>query len=156
MSFELYETKGYMDAWNCVCDCDIDRFSCVIAVGGDGTIHEVVNGMMFRPDQKKVPLAFVPNGSGNDTCHAIGIKNIDMALDAILKSDTIKIDLNRVIFDASSIDELLPNERKPNRLRYSIINAGGGIIGESVCLANTYKPRVGSLCYVFAGTHIFW
>jgi diacylglycerol kinase family enzyme len=49
----------------------------LIAVGGDGTLHEVTNGMMFRADKKKVPLAFIPNGSGNDTCKSIGIFSID-------------------------------------------------------------------------------
>ena len=51
-----------------------------MAVGGDGTIHEVVNGLMFRPDQKKVPLSFIPNGSGNDTCGSIGVHSVDQAL----------------------------------------------------------------------------
>ena len=155
ISFELYETKGYMDAWNRVRDCDLDCYSCVIAVGGDGTIHEVVNGMMFRTDEKKVPLAFVPNGTGNDTCHAIGIKTVDMALDAIRKSDTIKVDLNRVICDAKSLEELYPAERTPERIRYSIVNAGGGLIASINSYANNYKSTFGGLSYLAAAVKLF-
>jgi len=56
---------------------DYSNYSALITVGGDGTIHEVVNGMMFRKDGRKLPIAFVPNGSGNDTCHSLGIKSIE-------------------------------------------------------------------------------
>jgi diacylglycerol kinase family enzyme len=55
----------------------MQAFSAVIAVGGDGTIHEVVNGMMFRSDKRKLPIAFVPNGSGNDTCFSLGLQSIE-------------------------------------------------------------------------------
>jgi diacylglycerol kinase (ATP) len=52
----------------------------LIAVGGDGTLHEVVNGLMNRADSKRVPIAFIPNGSGNDTCHGFGITTIDESI----------------------------------------------------------------------------
>ncbi|HYK74125.1 MAG TPA: diacylglycerol kinase family protein [Pseudoneobacillus sp.] len=35
----------------------------VIAIGGDGTIHEVANGMKLHPE---IPVAFIAAGSGND------------------------------------------------------------------------------------------
>ena len=49
--------------------------SLVITVGGDGTIHEVVNGIFI---QKKVPttdisLAVIPTGTGNDWIRMFGI-----------------------------------------------------------------------------------
>ena len=75
-------------------------------MGGDGTLHEVTNGMMFRDDKKKVPLAFIPNGSGNDTCKSIGIFSIDQAIDYIKKGDLVKIDLNRVLVDSDNFDEI--------------------------------------------------
>ncbi len=44
-------------------ECDV-----ICAVGGDGTIHEVANGLMPDP----VPVVFVPSGSGNDFAGLVG------------------------------------------------------------------------------------
>ena len=41
----------------------------VVAVGGDGTIHEVINGIMERPVGSRPPLAVLPGGSGNALMH---------------------------------------------------------------------------------------
>ena len=40
-------------------------------------MHEVVNGMLHRLDKKKVPLALLPNGSGNDWARAFKLENVD-------------------------------------------------------------------------------
>lgn len=48
-------------------------YDMVIAMGGDGTVHEVVNGLMQLPENKRPVMGVVPVGSGNDFAHAIGI-----------------------------------------------------------------------------------
>ncbi len=45
----------------------------VIAVGGDGTVHEVINGLMQLPEKQRPIFGVVPAGSGNDFAHAAGI-----------------------------------------------------------------------------------
>jgi diacylglycerol kinase (ATP) len=40
-----------------------DKIESIIAVGGDGTIHEVINGLEAYP---KVSVGYIPGGSGND------------------------------------------------------------------------------------------
>jgi YegS/Rv2252/BmrU family lipid kinase len=45
-----------------------DRCDVVCAIGGDGTVHEVVNGLMPDP----VPLVIIPAGSGNDFAGMFG------------------------------------------------------------------------------------
>lgn len=42
--------------------------------GGDGTLHEVVNGLMSRPAEHRPPILLIPLGSGNDTARMIGAK----------------------------------------------------------------------------------
>ncbi|GAB4463192.1 MAG: diacylglycerol kinase family lipid kinase [Anaerolineales bacterium] len=44
----------------------------VIAMGGDGTVHEVMNGLMQLPADRRPILGVVPAGSGNDFGHGIG------------------------------------------------------------------------------------
>src|SRR4030042_4709996 len=45
----------------------------VIAVGGDGTAHEVANGLMQVPQERRPRMGIVPIGSGNDFSHAVGM-----------------------------------------------------------------------------------
>jgi YegS/Rv2252/BmrU family lipid kinase len=46
-------------------------YDMVIAMGGDGTIHEVINGLMRVPEEKRPILGIVAVGSGNDFAHGI-------------------------------------------------------------------------------------
>lgn len=57
----------------------------IIAVGGDGTIHEVINGFH---NFENVNFGIIPCGTGNDFAHAVGL-SLDpvRALDVILKGD---------------------------------------------------------------------
>jgi diacylglycerol kinase (ATP) len=48
-------------------------YDLVIALGGDGTVHEVINGLMQVPEKERAALGIVPLGSGNDFAQAFGI-----------------------------------------------------------------------------------
>ncbi|MDO8963066.1 MAG: diacylglycerol kinase family lipid kinase [Coriobacteriia bacterium] len=52
---------------------EADGYDVVVAAGGDGTAHEVLNGLMQRPDEGRPALAILPTGSGNDTCRTLGV-----------------------------------------------------------------------------------
>jgi len=45
----------------------------VLALGGDGTVHEVVNGLMQVPADNRPALGIIPLGSGNDFAHILQI-----------------------------------------------------------------------------------
>lgn len=51
----------------------MENCSALAIAGGDGSIHDVVNGMLHRKDKRKVPIAYLPNGSGNDCCRAYNL-----------------------------------------------------------------------------------
>jgi YegS/Rv2252/BmrU family lipid kinase len=69
-------------------------YEMVVAMGGDGTVHEVVNGIMQLPEGKRPILGVVPVGSGNDFAHAIGIPlESDHALAHALNSEPSTVDL---------------------------------------------------------------
>ncbi|MCE5203571.1 MAG: diacylglycerol kinase family protein [Coriobacteriales bacterium] len=48
-------------------------YSVVVAAGGDGTAHEVLNGLMRIPQDRRPALGLLPTGSGNDTRRTLGI-----------------------------------------------------------------------------------
>ena len=50
---------------------------CVIVVGGDGTVHEVANGLLAAGSTAR--LGVVPVGSGNDFAKLLGVYNHDVA-----------------------------------------------------------------------------
>jgi diacylglycerol kinase (ATP) len=74
-----------------------DGYQLVVAVGGDGTVHEVVNGLMQVPQEQRPRLGIVPLGSGNDFSSAVGI-NPDpfQALNQALHGQPRRIDVFKI------------------------------------------------------------
>lgn len=76
-------------------------WDCVVAAGGDGTIHEVVNGL--SEGFGKVKLGVVPLGTGNDLARSLGIPpNLEDAVEILRQGDTRVLDVIRVRFDDDS------------------------------------------------------
>jgi YegS/Rv2252/BmrU family lipid kinase len=50
-----------------------EGYDVVVAVGGDGTVHEVMNGLMAHPAERRPVLGLLPTGSGNDTRRTLGV-----------------------------------------------------------------------------------
>jgi YegS/Rv2252/BmrU family lipid kinase len=48
-------------------------YDLVIAAGGDGTVHEVLNGIMRHDPDARPAVGVLPTGSGNDTCRTLGV-----------------------------------------------------------------------------------
>jgi diacylglycerol kinase (ATP) len=72
-------------------------YDLVIAMGGDGTVHEVVNGLMQIPEDKRPILGVVPAGSGNDFAHSIKVSRVSSeALTCALKGEPSTVDLGRM------------------------------------------------------------
>ena len=50
-----------------------DGYELVVCSGGDGTLDEVVTGMMRRPEEKRIPIGYIPAGSTNDFAKSLGL-----------------------------------------------------------------------------------
>ncbi len=69
-------------------------YDMVIAMGGDGTVHEVINGLMKVPENKRPILGVVPVGSGNDFAHGINAsRKPTEALTGALDGEASTVDL---------------------------------------------------------------
>lgn len=83
-------TEGPNHATVIVADYLRSGVKTIIIVGGDGTIHEVSNGLAYQD----IPIGIIPAGSGNDFARCIGVpKNCLKALDRILRNNPRTIDL---------------------------------------------------------------
>lgn len=82
----------------------MDEVDTLIVLGGDGIIHEAVNGLMRLPHHSRPDLAVIPMGSGNDfarTIHA-SINDPERALDQIISGRRRRIDLEAVTSDTGA------------------------------------------------------
>lgn len=66
----IYPTKGYKDAYYKVLNCE-EEYDRVICSGGDGTLDEVVTGMMGR--KNRTPIGYIPAGTTNDFANSLQI-----------------------------------------------------------------------------------
>jgi len=57
----------------------VGKFDLVVALGGDGTVHEVAAGLVGTG----CPMAVLPSGSGNDFAAGIGCATVEAGLAAI-------------------------------------------------------------------------
>ncbi len=106
----------------------------VIAIGGDGTLHQVVNGLMKTAKRlNKEPLAvgYIPAGTGNDFARGYGISmHPQRALDQILTADAPqKINIGHY-------HEAIRGEEG-----YFLNNLGIGFDAAIVSRANTFKAH---------------
>lgn len=69
-----------------------EAYEIIVAVGGDGTCNEVVNGIM-KSTQARAVFAVLPNGTGNDFQKMLGRFDPERFYQALLQMQTRRIDL---------------------------------------------------------------
>lgn len=77
-----------------------DGYDVIVAVGGDGTLNQVLNGL-YRSDGTKVSdaaLGVIHTGTSPDFSKAYGIPTkADQALEAVLRGRMVKVSIGRVV-----------------------------------------------------------
>ena len=72
----------------------------ILTLGGDGAIHEILNGVMTQTEvpSQEVTIAMIPVGSGNDwpRYHQIPLNDIDKAVDVIVADKEMVQDVVKV------------------------------------------------------------
>lgn len=89
---ELYLTAARDDA-RVKLRCLSTEVDLVVAIGGDGTVNEVLDGLVNR----EVPVAIVPLGTGNVLGLDLGLpRDVDRTLEMIAAGRTTPLDVARV------------------------------------------------------------
>ncbi len=90
---EAYPTQYSGDAKRAVIRRD-DGFSLIVCCGGDGTLDEVVTGMMECRD--RIPIGYIPAGSTNDFAASLGIpKSMSKAAHTAVRGREFPCDIGR-------------------------------------------------------------
>lgn len=89
----IYATSGRKDATKIVKDClERQNFDLVVCSGGDGTLNEVIGGIM-RSHQKPC-IGHIPSGTTNDFAYNLKLpKNLPRAAKAVLSGEAFPCDI---------------------------------------------------------------
>ncbi|NQT97842.1 MAG: diacylglycerol kinase family lipid kinase [Candidatus Marinimicrobia bacterium] len=96
---DVIETRYAGHARDIARSIDLEPYEGICAIGGDGTMHEVLNGLMARADGKMIPLGLIPGGTGNSLMHDLDCLDPVEAAKIIVQGHTRKIDAAKVQMD---------------------------------------------------------
>ena len=119
----------------------------IVVVGGDGSVHEVVDGLARAEACERVELAMIPFGTGRDFARSLRIpRRVDDAL-AVARDGRVRtVDLGRATYSISNGEAVA----------YFANFAGAGISGAIADRANrTTKALGGRLSFIWATLAVF-
>jgi YegS/Rv2252/BmrU family lipid kinase len=115
--YDLVETQARGDAARLARQAYLDNWDIITSVGGDGTAHEVVQGLVqaleasgaWRNDRPAGRLGLIPLGTGNDYASRLGIPADDpeAACRALLRQQRRTVDLGRVTDESGRTEYFL-------------------------------------------------
>jgi YegS/Rv2252/BmrU family lipid kinase len=113
----------------------------LVCVGGDGTLNEVINGLMYHEAsvRENVTLGYIPCGTGLDLIRTIPIpKKPERAIAAIQKGKTYRIDIGKISFR---------NHMGKSTCRYFHNVVSFGLGGEVTRKINESEKWIGKLSF---------
>ncbi len=128
----VYPTRGCQDALERIEHLPED-YDLVVCSGGDGTLDEVVTGMMRR--QKKLPIGYIPAGTCNDFARSLEIPN------NMEKAAEIAVSGKEFSFDVGAF----------NDSNFIYIAAFGIFTDVSYSTRQEIKNALGQMAYVLEG-----
>ena len=128
----VYPTRGPQDCTRKVL-ADAGRFDLVVCCGGDGTLNEMVSGMMQREDH--VPMGYIPLGSTNDFAASLHLpSHVEEAALRCVEGTAFHMDVGSL------------NDRY-----FNYIAAFGAFTEASYATPQQIKNALGHLAYILEG-----
>jgi diacylglycerol kinase (ATP) len=96
-AFEVVRTERPLHATELASRSASQGFEAVVAIGGDGTANEVLNGLMQIPKAQRPAMGLVAVGRGNDFAFGVGVlPGVAEGCRAVLSGHRRQIDVGRV------------------------------------------------------------
>ena len=95
---------------------DFTSYTGMVVIGGDGSIHDAINGILTNANANPPPLGFIAGGSGNSLMHDLQCLSVEQAVNAILQGNTASMDILALQLD--------------NQRLYSFNITGWGLISD--------------------------
>lgn len=159
ISFTSRRTGSNGNAMNLTCAACEEGYRKFIAVGGDGTVHDVLEGIMFYIESRNLvgepvslsdfSFAVIPVGSGNDWIKTTGVPNDVVKSASLLRNGRM---VKQDVVKATILDMKALPEEKTYKIAY-MANVGGVGLDARVCeKVNKEKKRGkrGKILYVKA------
>jgi diacylglycerol kinase (ATP) len=130
-------------------ECLREGYQRIVAVGGDGTINEVINGFLVegRPINPDAVLAILPLGTGSDFQKSLGIASLDDAIKLIDQERPGAIDIGKVEYES-------PEGGRASRYFANVVSFGMG--GEVAARAKNLVSKVsGKGAFLLATAQVF-
>jgi len=138
LHFDVRLTEAPGHAATLAYEAGTQGYDAVICAGGDGTLNEVVNGLMRIDAPARPTLGVIPCGTGTDFARGIGLSKDPTAIVAMLKRGQAEpIDIGHATFMRAG----------SSAIRYFVNIAGLGFDSEVSDEINRRSKRGGSLGY---------
>ncbi|KAM7357380.1 sphingosine kinase 2 [Cochliomyia hominivorax] len=138
VSYDIHVTKHSNYAFDFVRQKNISIWSCIVAIGGDGLFHEILNGLLKRNDWKKVvnniTLGIVPCGSGNGLARSIA----HYFQEPYEPKPIIGASLSLIGGQSESMDVV--EMELNNKITYSFLSIGWGLISDIDIESERLRP----------------
>jgi diacylglycerol kinase (ATP) len=103
LDFDLVQTAAPGQAIREAASAVTQNYDVVVAAGGDGTVSEVVNGLISVAGEGTHPLGIIPIGTGNDFSDMAGLpRDVPQAVHTIASGTTRRVDAGRIEADANT------------------------------------------------------
>ena len=145
----IYFTESRGHAEEIVSMIDFHESDALMSVGGDGTLSEIITGLLKREDSfsEIIPISIVPSGSGNSQANDMEISDYLDAIQRVVNGRLRKMDIGRVTF----IDE----GEKQVRFSHNLVGWGLGvdanILAERMRFLGPIRYDLGSLMSIIRG-----
>ena len=136
LAYDWELTAGPRDGVRLAAAAAAAGYETVVAVGGDGTVNEVANGIMQAAGgaPTSTRLGIIPTGRGTDLCRTVGVPlDCEEAARRLAWMRTVALDVGEVEYMAAGAVER----------RFFVNFAGLGFDVEVTRRANTIAPRGG-------------